>query len=80
MDWSQHIVGIFWAIISSLILVIGSTAAWTVKKVVALDKAYGEHQVFHQGLKEDLAELKDGQKQTRRAVDDLTLLVSARLK
>lgn len=76
----SHLIGVAWTVVGGLIAVIGGTAAWTVKKVVALDKYVDAHEKLHAEYREDLRDLKDGQERTRRAIEDLTLVVSARLR
>lgn len=76
----SHLIGVAWTIVGGLIAVIGGTAAWTVKKVVVLDKYIDAHEKLHAEYKEDLQELKSGQERTRRAIEDLTLMVSARVR
>jgi hypothetical protein len=80
MELSQHLTGVFWTIISSLLFALGSTMAWTVKKVLELDRETTANQKVLAMISDDLGHLKRGQDQTRRAVEDLTLLVSTRLR
>jgi hypothetical protein len=76
----SHLVEVAWTVVGGLIALIGSTAAWTVKKVVEIDKYIDAHKALHAEYKEDIQDLKNGQERTRRAVEDLTLVVSAHLR